>query len=82
MAHTAVTQSTHITNSAKLLDGAGSGTGTNCTAAQLNARLAAGHSVQAPITATSSLGVADVLEVTNVIEANTAGTSAGAFDYF
>ena len=78
VAHTAVTQSTHITNSAKLLDGAGSGTGTNCTAAQLNARLAAGHSVQAPITATSSLGVADVLEVTNVIEANTAGTSAGA----
>ena len=65
-----------IGSSGKLLDGAGSGTGTNCTPAELDARLTAGHSVQAPFTGTSSLGVADVIEVTNVVEALASGTTA------
>ena len=73
---TTLTDSTDIGSSAKLLDGAGSGTGTNCTAAELNTRLTAGHSVQASFTGTSSLGVADVIEVTNVIEAFASGTTA------
>ena len=75
---TAISTASHIGSSAKLLDGAGDGTGTNCTATELNTRLTAGHSVQAPITGTASLGVADVIEVTNIIEADTAGTSAAA----
>lgn len=73
---TTLTAASDIGSSGKLLDGAGSGTGTNCTATELNTRLTAGHSVQAPITGTSSLGVADVIEVTNVIEALASGTTA------
>ena len=73
-----MTAAANIGSSGKLLDGAGSGTGTNCTATELNTRLTAGHSVQAPITGTSSLGVADVIEVTNVIEALASGTTAAA----
>ena len=73
---TAISAASNIGSSARLLDGDGDGTGTNCTAGQLNTRLTAGHSVQAAVTGTASLGVADVIEVTNIIEANTGGTSA------
>ena len=75
---TAISEATNITTSAKLLDGDGDGTGTNCTAAELNARLTAGHSVQAAITGTASLGTSDVIQVSNIIEASAAGTSAAA----
>ena len=75
---TAISAATNIGSSTVLLDGGGDGTGTNANTTQLNTRLTAGHSVQAPITGTSSLGVSDVIQVTNVIEADTAGTSAAA----
>jgi len=50
------------------------------TATQQNARLTAGHLIVPPITATQSLGVADVIRVTNVIEANTtSGTTSALY---
>ncbi len=73
---TAITQASEINTSAKLLDGAGSGTGTNCTAAQLNNRLSNGHSIVASFTGTQSLGTADTIRVTNVVEQLASGTTA------
>ena len=46
------------------------------TATQQNARLTAGHHIVPPITASQSLGVADVIRVTNVIEAKAANGAA------
>ena len=46
------------------------------TATQQNARLTAGHHIVPPVTGTQSLGVADVIRVTNVIEAAAANGAA------
>jgi len=46
------------------------------TATQQNARLTAGHHIVPPVTGTQSLGVADVIRVTNVIEASAANGAA------
>ena len=66
---TSISAASGITHGDVLLDTAG-------TDAQHNARLANGHAVVAAVTGTQSLGVSDVLQVTNVIEAAAAGSDA------
>jgi hypothetical protein len=66
---TSIAAASGITHSGVLLDTAG-------TDAQHNERLANGHAVVAAVTGTQSLGVSDVLQVTNVIEAAAAGSDA------
>ena len=50
------------------------------TATQKNNRLTSGHLAVTPVTGTQSLGVADVIRITNVIEASTtSGTTSALF---
>ena len=66
---TSIAAASGITHGTVLLDTAG-------TDAQHNARLANGHAVVASFTGTQTLGVSDVIQVTNVIEAAAAGSDA------
>ena len=66
---TSIAAASGITHGTVMLDTAG-------TDAQHNARLANGHSVVASFTGTQTLGVSDVIQVSNVIEAAAAGSDA------
>ena len=72
--HKAVTSGADIVVNNKSLN-------TDCTNAEQNNRLSNGHFICPPITGTQSLGTADVIEVTNVIEASAANNNTQATQF-